>query len=93
MEAVRLLNGRTEIIGSHRDVVDIVRDKCGDDVAKIVDEYNSEDWENVYAAYDLAADAERILKDFDKNGSLTSEQVSDVKEKIADMLELLVKVL
>lgn len=37
METVKLNDGSIEIIGSHRDLVDIVRDKCGDDIAKIVD--------------------------------------------------------
>ena len=34
MDVVALKDGSIEIIGSHRDLVDIVRDKCGDDIAK-----------------------------------------------------------
>ena len=34
MDVVALKDGSIEIIGNHRDLVDIVRDKCGDDIAK-----------------------------------------------------------
>lgn len=34
MDVVALKDGSIEIIGNHRDLVDIIRDKCGDDIAK-----------------------------------------------------------
>ena len=37
METVMLNDGSIEIVGSHRDLVDIVRDRCGDDIAKMVE--------------------------------------------------------
>lgn len=52
MQMVKLKDGSLEMVGNHRDLVDIIRDKCGDDVAKIVEENNPDDWEDVYTAYE-----------------------------------------
>lgn len=52
MQMVKLKDGSLEMVGNYRDLVDIIRDKCGDDVAKIVEENNPDDWEDVYTAYE-----------------------------------------
>lgn len=61
METVKLNDGSVEIIGSHRDLVDIVRDKCGDDIAKIVDVLDPAAFEDVYNAYENIMGASDLL--------------------------------
>lgn len=61
METVKLNDGSIEIIGSHRDLVDIVRDKCGDDIAKIVDALDPAEFEDVYNAYENIMGASDLL--------------------------------
>lgn len=61
METVKLNDGSVEIIGSHRDLVDIVRDKCGDDIVKIVDALDPAAFEDVYNAYENIMGASDLL--------------------------------
>lgn len=39
MEVVKLPDGEIEVIGRKQHIIDIVRERCGDDVAKIVSEW------------------------------------------------------
>ena len=66
METVKLNDGSIEIIGSHRDLVDIVRDKCGNDIAKMVDALDPAAFEDVYNAYENIMGASDLL-DKDKH--------------------------
>ncbi len=50
MDVVALKDGSIEIIGNHRDLVDIIRDKCGDDIAKRVEELDPEYYDELYTA-------------------------------------------
>lgn len=61
MEIVKLNDGSVEIIGSHRDLVDIVRDKCGDDIAKMIDVLDPAAFEDVYDAYENIMGASDLL--------------------------------
>lgn len=39
MEVVKLPDGEIEVIGRKQHIIDIVRERCGDDVAKIISEW------------------------------------------------------
>lgn len=93
MELVQLKDGNIEIIGKHRDLVDIVRDKCGDDVAKMVEENDPADWEKVIEAEILVSSIEDILVNKDECGLLDSNQVSQIEDKIDRIMDLLLEVL
>lgn len=61
MDVVQLKDGSVEIIGSHRDLVDIIRDKCGDEIAAKVEECDPTEFEDVYSAYEEIIDAYELL--------------------------------
>lgn len=61
MQVVMLSDGNVEIIGTHRDLVDIIRDKCGDDIAKMVEALDPAEFEDVYNAYENIMSASDLL--------------------------------
>ena len=52
MKVVKLPDGEVEIIGRKQHIIDIVREKCGDDVAEIISEWtdleDSDYYDSVY---------------------------------------------
>ena len=86
MDVVKLKDGSIEIIGSHRDLVDVIRDKCGDEVAKMVDNLEPSD---VFSAYESLSNAQGVIYQKDDDGLLTENQVDEVEfliDKAVDML-------
>lgn len=69
MDVVKLKDESIEIIGSHRDLVDIIRDKCGDEIAAKVEELDPSEWDNVYDAYENVISASDLLgkDEFEEN--------------------------
>lgn len=93
MDVVQLNDGSVEIIGSHRDLVDVIRDKCGDDIAKKVEENDPGDWEAVYDAYDKLYEATEFMEDDIESDPLSLEQLKQIKERLFKAVELLGSVL
>lgn len=93
MDTVQLKDGSIEIIGSHRDLVDIVRDKCGNDVAKMIEELDPIEWNDVYAAYDTIMEIDDIIQETDDDGALSSEQIAEIHNKIDIVQDMLSGVL
>ncbi len=52
MKLVKLPDGEIEVIGRKQHIIDIVREKCGDDVAEIISEWkdpeDSDYYDSVY---------------------------------------------
>lgn len=61
MDLVQLKNGSIEIIGSHRDLVDIVEAGCGYEVAKKVENLDPAEFDDVYNAYENIMGASDLL--------------------------------
>ena len=61
METVMLNDGSIEIVGSHRDLVDIVRDRCGDDIAKMVENLDPAVYDSLYRAFEKDVDNQSII--------------------------------
>ena len=61
MDLVQLKNGSVEIIGSHRDLVDIVEAGCGYEVAKKVENLDPAEFDDVYNAYENIMGASDLL--------------------------------
>ena len=67
METVMLNDGSIEIVGSHRDLVDIVRDRCGDDIAKMVENLDPAVYDRIpidRRRYSSADNARRLFSKF-----------------------------
>lgn len=76
METVMLNDGSIEIVGSHRDLVDIVRDRCGDDIAKMVENLDPAVYDSLYRADCTVFEMANILENTDENGLLSEDQSS-----------------
>ena len=61
MDVVQLKDGSVEIIGNHRDLVDLVRDKCGDEIAAKIEECDPAIFDDVYSAYEEINEAYELL--------------------------------
>lgn len=85
MDVVALKDGSIEIIGSHRDLVDIVRDKCGDDIAKKVEELDPIDYVGLYTANSTIWEIADILENKSEDGTLTADQVDSIKNKFEEL--------
>lgn len=92
MNIVQLKDGTIEIIGCHRDLVDIIREKCGDDVAKLVEENDPADWEDVCNAECKLSEIEDILYKKDDDGLLTADQVEEIADKLEIAIDYLLRV-
>lgn len=89
MEVVQLKDGTSEIIGSHKDLVDIIRDKCGGEIATKVENLDPADWDNVYDAYEKMIDISDIL---DKD-EVEENDIKSAKILIDNAIGLLCRVL
>lgn len=85
MDVVALKDGSIEIIGSHRDLVDIVRDKCGDDIAKKVEELDPIDYAGLYTANSTIWEIVGILENKGEDGTLTVDQVDSIEKKFEEL--------
>lgn len=93
MDVVQLKDGSVEVVGSFKDILDIVRDKCGDDLAKLLEENDPADWESVFEA-DISLDnIEETLEKRDENGLLTADQIEYIYDMVQGAKENLLKVL
>lgn len=56
MKVVKLPDGEVEIIGRKQHIIDIVREKCGDDVAEIISEWldpeDTDDFDSMYEMFE-----------------------------------------
>ena len=82
METVMLNDGSIEIVGSHRDLVDIVRDRCGDDIAKMVENLDPAVYDSLYRADCTVFEMANILENTDENGLLSEDQIDSLKDKV-----------
>lgn len=91
MDLVQLKNGSTEIIGSHRDLVDIVEAGCGYEVAKKVDDLDPAAYDDVYSGYSklftLLWDYLRPLKEAE--AGLTKEQTEKLYDELDDAVNMI----
>ena len=78
METVMLNDGNIEIVGSHRDLVDIVRDRCGDDIAKMVENLDPAAYDSLYRADCTVFEMANIYE----NGLLSEDQIDSLKDKV-----------
>lgn len=85
METVMLNDGSIEIVGSHRDLVDIVRDKCGDDIAKKVEELDPACYDELYTANAIIWAIHDTLENKGEDGALIADQVDDIKNKLEEL--------
>lgn len=85
MDVVALKDGSIEIIGNHRDLVDIVRDKCGDDIAKRVEELDLVCYDELYTANSTIWEIADILENKDEDGTLTADQVDSIENKFEEL--------
>lgn len=72
---VVLNDGSTEYVNSHRDVVDIIRRNCGDDMAGIIERAN---WDNCYKHCYAAMEK---LNDF----GVTAKRLKEEQEELQGM--------
>lgn len=82
METVMLNDGSIEIVGSHRDLVDIVRVRCGDDIAKMVENLDPAAYDSLYRADCTVFEMANILENTDENGLLSEDQIDSLKDKV-----------
>lgn len=82
METVMLNDGSIEIVGSHRDLVDIVCDRCGDDIAKMVENLDPVAYDSLYRADCTVFEIANILENTDENGLLSEDQIDSLKDKV-----------
>lgn len=82
METVMLNDGSIEIVGSHRYLVDIVRDRCGDDIAKMVENLDPAVYDSLYRADCTVFEMANILENTDENGLLSENQIDSLKDKV-----------
>lgn len=85
MDVVALKDGSIEIIGNHRDLVDIVRDKCGDDIAKKVEELNPVCYDELYTANAIIWAIHDTLENKGEDGTLIADQVDGIKNKFEEL--------
>lgn len=85
MDVVALKDGSIEIIGNHRDLVDVIRDKCGDDIAKMVEGLDPIDYAGLYTANSTIWEIADILENKDEDGTLTADQVDSIKNKFEEL--------
>ena len=82
METVMFNDGNIEIVGSHRDLVDIVCERCGDDISKMVENHDPAAYDSLYSADCTVFEMANILENTDENGLLSEDQIDSLKDKV-----------
>lgn len=77
MRNVSLVDGTTEIVGSYKDILDIIREKLSPEIAEMLDKYGEYGYEQAYVGLDKLYD--KIEKDNIHDKVMESTDLDEVK--------------
>jgi len=87
MENILLNNGQNVLIGSNRDIVEVIGEHCSYELASLVsDKINDIDAEKLYAEERAATDADNYLRSLE-SAQRTMDDVWDILEEVRTYID------